>query len=503
MIKSEIINKIKEIAIDKEYEDCNIKSTNAEFINKNIIKTYLNKLNCIDFIDKYEYCINNNIELKNIFDNKDYDKCFNKYSPLITVEKPYHVSSISIALGEYIYNHEFKFEINNNCYNLANIDLFEKQIIDNEAITNINKLNDTYNDLQQDDATNDNEEDLEYCAYDETPFEKYYNIIKDITANGYFDQRLFGHLFEAIVYLQLLKILDKYEECKNNYLNEVFERVFCNEILKYSNISYSIDNYNIITIIQDSLKHYKDYIDIILTKIYKNKHIDNKIKDIIFVICYSLAQVIEEVSTKDKNTSNEEMSAINNNILYMLNTLNGYANNIKLLKNADVYYTNCNEKYNTIDSIYNYSLYIFEYLKSSIKQMEYMTNSKFISIDKKLNLTSNFIHAEADYILYFKDNETNNIYYFVTDCKRYETIMKKNLLNFLLQVIGYKHQINILNNRPSFRKLYGFDKKIFKGYIIISPFEKDEKYNFYYNIHPNESYEEVYEDYITTLMNEE
>lgn len=496
MISEKLIEMIKHDAIDQGYQYCNISNANTEYENKKIIKSYLSKLNCIGCLSNAIEFAQNETDIAGLFaiDNNT----FNNYSPLIIPETPLHVSKIASVLSEYIYNHNYKFVLNNNYYS-ANKKTFKKQIINSKTMEDIKTLKPSLDFVCENLLIKYRENYLsEHCEEIDNEnnageIDNYilmntcFSIIKDSVED--FGSALYGHFFEAIIYLIALKYKNDYETYKNNYIETVKERLENNNILINNNCS-SYSEYEIMNLNNNSLTYYKDILDIFLMKSLDNYKSEPKKLDMLFVVCYSLYKVIEELETKNDNNEDNARK-----IFFML----------KQIIYSDEYFKNQEIKINDsslLESIYIYSFtYLFHYFERSINNIETLTDSVLINVEKKINLTSHFIHAEADFIFSFRNNENDKIYYYIVDAKCYQSVRENNLLSFLLQVIGYKHQINILNNKSSFRNKYNFDKKEFGGFLIINPFDTYEKYNLYYNLNKCEQYEDIYEDYIEVLTN--
>ena len=149
---------------------------------------------------------------------------------------------------------------------------------------------------------------------------------------------------------------------------------------------------------------------------------------------------------------------------------------------------------NVLQSFNNYVPILREQVRQMLEGIGFLGQP--FTVILKQNLTHRSIIGESDFIL-VKDG-----YAVLVDCKVYANIERETMQKFLLQLIGYYQQHNILKHRPSYRRHNDFEVT---DMMILNPLNAQMQFN-YYLLNINEESErldniiEQWEEYIDKCL---
>ena len=424
---------IKNYAMDKNYKWCHISSNESDYNNKKQIEKFISLCNLSKCLDRIENAINTNQDLD------DFLEMFlnNVGDYPLTVPASFHVSKIAETLAQYLNYHDYLYDFDGFKANLKNNTALLNLMVPQELTQSAkNKLVENYKHTFKD---RNDEKELRECIAEN------FGILRE-NCSGLMCI-LYGHFFECVIY-ELLKNDEEKEKSLNELLKtdiadkEIIPPDSHKEILQLIAVDRNKQPKNIIENIEKEIPklfYHEDYVDIIIYR--------------------AILETIDEVKNK---------SIDNDNIYDLLETF------IKMM--CDFY----SEGENIYLSLKRYILYgVYEYLNNMIQTIERNHGLKFKKIYHKIDLTKNLIHGEADYIISFEDIITNKEKYLIVDAKCYKNPKKYNFMSYLIQTTGYKHQINNLCNKPTFKAKNPYVLGEFAGYLIINPFKEFSMFEYY------------------------
>lgn len=489
MISDKLYDEIKKNAMDKEYKYCDISQDKTDFENNKEVDKFLglcSVFNCLSVLQEY---LDDERNLDDLINNN-----FNasKYKPLVIPES-LHVSTIAKYLSNYIIDNDYKYNninfINNSLYSEMKI----KNIIDNNKyIIQYLKVNYPSVDCDKFDFEVEDSDNISLYISSSDYIAKISSRIIDMSdknsQNYKLNPVLVGHFMESVMY---------YLMC--NYIYGDFKIEMKKEIEKDYNNGFKYDwNYFLLLPNINQQDIFKlNIIKKFITKLFIqeiNKQ-NGKDEKITYYIYQGLLDTVDEIIDKTLIRNKDQAKE------YILELVK-FIYEIHIILEGEEGKEKKEQEDNIFVILKNYIKYIITVsINNMLSKLEEDKHIKFVEINKKIDLTKLFIHAEADYFLYYKrlnengEIENDKIEYLITDSKCYKQINNYNMLSFICQLTGYKHQYEIL-------KAIGkvSNDEIFGGYLIIDPVEENNNFvycvcgnNYKESIH---EFDEIYNNYI-------
>lgn len=486
MISDRLYEEIKKNAMDKEYKYCDISQDKTDYENNKEVDKFLglcSVFNCLSILQEY---LDDERNLDELINNN-----FNasKYKPLVIPES-LHVSTIAKYLSNYIIDNDYKYNNINFINNSVYVDMKTKNIIDNNKyIIRYMKNNYPSVDCDKFDFEVEDSDNISLYVSASDYIAKISSRIIDMSDKNsqYYKLNpvLVGHFMESVMYYLICNYI--YGNFKIEINKEEGEDY--NGEVKYDwNYFLLLPNINQQDIFK--LKLIKKFISKLFIQEI-NKHVEEEDK-LTYYIYRGLLDTVDEIIDKTLIRNKDQAKEF---ILELVKFIYEIHN---ILEGKDERET----EDNILSILKNYIKYIITVsINNMLSKLEEDKHIKFIGIDKKLDLTKLFIHAEADYFLHYKrlnengEKDNEEIEYLIVDSKCYKQINNYNMLSFICQLTGYKHQYEIL-------KAIGkvSNKETFGGYLIIDPVEENNNFvycvcgnNYKESIH---DFDEIYNNYI-------